>query len=241
MAEKYDKAAHAARLIAELGNLGIKVTVGEQKAIPPSKTTSSVPTSTRTTTSQPYKDPGKYDPFPNKGAGMGSRTKAWSPEAQAIGQGSARGVTGQRPAQQGNTMQGGFTRGPGGLPQRSGPPLGRSAGYGPMPLGPVASRSAYQPGLPPNMAQPPQNGPAGAPLGSFQAAYGRMGGQLPNSPLLPQQAEAWRPPMAAPLPSAHRGMIELGPPGSIGAQGPEEEQRWWNPFAGWTMDRLLGR
>jgi hypothetical protein len=115
------------------------------------------------------------------------------------------------------------------------------------PLGPVASRSAYQPGLPPNMAQPPQNGPAGAPLGSFQAAYGRMANQLPNSPIRPGMMsmgpQEWRPPMVGgppgmPAPTYANPLID-----NQDAAWPTEEpnQQAWNPFAGWTLDNLLGR
>jgi hypothetical protein len=213
---------NTAALIKQLTAQGYTVTKADPKAkqaIAPTKSTGS------------YKAPAKYDPFPNKGAGMGARTKPWSQEAQAIGQGSAKGVTGQRPAQQGNTMQGGFTRGPGGMPQRSGPPLGRPMGAPAMP------GQGYTPSL--NPQQVPTTWPNGAPrnMGPLAGA-----GQMPNSPMLPQQGpEEWRPPMTAPLPSAHRGMIELGPPGSIGAQGPEEEQRGWNPWGNWTLSNLLRR
>jgi hypothetical protein len=213
---------NTAALIKQLTGMGYTVTKADPKAkqaIAPSKSTGS------------YKAPAKYDPFPNKGAGMGARTKPWSQEAQAIGQGTAKGVTGQRPAQQGNTMQGGFTRGPGGLPQQSGPRLGGG--------GPTMPGRGYTPSL--NPQQVPTTWPNGAPrnMGPLAGA-----GQFPNSPMLPQQGpQEWRPPMVGgppgmPAPTMPNALID-----NQDAAWPTEEpnQQAWNPFAGWTLDRLLGR
>jgi hypothetical protein len=175
MAEKYDKAAHAARLIKELGALGIEVTVGKPAStkaktttplvsqrvgkayVPEMKTSPNAPT--KVPAGQTYKDPGRYNPFPNRGA---SRPPV-GPPAQS----------GYSPLPGGSPMSRPIpTTWPNGAPRTAGP----LAGAGQLPNSPM------RPGMSmgPQEWHPPM---VGGPPGMAAPTYA--------NPLIDNQDEAW--------------------------------------------------
>ncbi len=199
---KYDKDAHAASLIKILSGLGYTVTKGKPAS-----------DKAKTTTPLVSQRVGKANVPPMaKSSGGPIRTPA-----DRVAAGSAPGPTSARynpfpnrnPQMTGSSMQGGFSRGPGGMPQQSGPPIGRPAtggigGFSPMPGGvPRMPQQQLPIGPPGSIGQPMSPAHRGmielGPPGSIGAQRPPMQGQgfgdaeMMGDPAMQEQQPPWFP------------------------------------------------